>query len=298
MPGRDAPEPGAQVAEGIDDHVIVAGYGRWARGVTRVLKDAGVPQVITTLSPDGAVDAYDNDLPVLLGDPIRTRTLLEAGIARARVVVVPDDGAERAGQVVRVVRTLRPDPELVVVVRTRYASDAPALEADGASWVVTEEVEASATLATKVLKTFGTDLAAAVMQSHAVRDFYREDGARPVVRAPQHTVVDVEHEVDVAVPSGACPHTAQIRPVVPQTSGCEECLRSGDSWVHLRLCLSCGHVGCCDSSPNRHARAHHDEHGHHVIRSAEPGESWVHCLADDRRLVDRTEDDQGAPAPA
>ncbi len=295
LPGRDAPEPGATVAEGIEDHVLVAGYGRWARGVTRVLQDAGVPLVVTTLSPDGAVDAYDRGVPVLLGDPIRSRTLLEAGVQRARVVVVPDDGAERAGQIVRVVRTLRPD--VTVIVRTRYATDVAELEADGASWVVTEEVEASAMLATKVLGTYGTELADAVLQAHGVREFYREGEAAPVVRPAQHAVVDVEHEVDVRLPADACPHTAAVRPVVPQSAGCEECLRTGDTWVHLRLCLTCGHVGCCDSSPNRHARAHSAEHGHHVIRSAEPGESWVHCFADDRRLADRTEERE-APARA
>jgi len=298
LPGRDAPEPGAGVAEGIEDHVVIAGYGRWARGVTRVLAEAGIPQVVTTLSPGGAVDAYDAGLPVLLGDPIRSRTLLEAGIERARVVVVADDGAERAGQIVRVVRTLRDD--VTVIVRARYAHDVRELEADGATYVVTEELEASAMLATKVLKTFGTELSAAVMQAHALRAFYRDDadGAAALpARPPQHAVVDTEREVAVALAPQLCPHVDQVRPVVPRTAGCEECLASGDTWVHLRLCLTCGHVGCCDSSPNRHARAHHEAEGHHVIRSAEPGESWVHCLEDDRRLADRTEDDPAA-APA
>ncbi len=67
-------------------------------------------------------------------------------------------------------------------------------------------------------------------------------------------------------------------------------MRRGDSWVHLRVCLSCGHVGCCDSSPNRHARHHHEEEGHDVVRSAEPGESWVYCFEDERTLAERTGD--------
>ena len=67
------------------------------------------------------------------------------------------------------------------------------------------------------------------------------------------------------------PHLRFIRPVAPRTpAGCEECLRIGSPWVHLRLCLTCGHVGCCDSSPLRHARAV----GHPIVRSFEPGESW------------------------
>lgn len=78
-----------------------------------------------------------------------------------------------------------------------------------------------------------------------------------------------------------CTHLDQARRVEPRTpEGCEECLESGDRWVHLRLCLTCGHVGCCDSSPNRHATAHHHEIGHPLIRSFEPGESWVWCYAD------------------
>lgn len=71
------------------------------------------------------------------------------------------------------------------------------------------------------------------------------------------------------------------RPVQPSAHGCSECLASGSPWVHLRLCLTCGHVGCCDSSPNRHASRHHHETGHPVVRSYEPGEAWGYCYVDD-----------------
>ena len=78
-----------------------------------------------------------------------------------------------------------------------------------------------------------------------------------------------------------CPHIAQLRPVEPRTPhGCEECLKTGDWWVHLRLCLTCGHVGCCDSSPNKHATKHFHSTRHPVIRSQEPGEDWAWCYAD------------------
>ena len=77
-----------------------------------------------------------------------------------------------------------------------------------------------------------------------------------------------------------CTHTDQIRDVSPSSSGCEECLKMGSRWVHLRLCLSCGHVGCCDSSPNRHATKHYHGTRHPIIRSAEPGESWRWCYVD------------------
>jgi Zn-finger in ubiquitin-hydrolases and other protein len=77
------------------------------------------------------------------------------------------------------------------------------------------------------------------------------------------------------------PHLDMIRPVTPHTSeGCEDCLAAGTPWVHLRLCLSCGHVGCCDSSPMRHARAHATSGGHPIVQSFEPGEDWRWCYVD------------------
>lgn len=77
-----------------------------------------------------------------------------------------------------------------------------------------------------------------------------------------------------------CTHSNQIRDVAPKTRGCEECLAIGDPWVHLRLCLTCGHVGCCDSSKNRHATKHFRSVGHPIVQSMEPGESWRWCYAD------------------
>jgi hypothetical protein len=77
-------------------------------------------------------------------------------------------------------------------------------------------------------------------------------------------------------------HLGLVRPVLPRTpQGCEECLRDESPWLHLRLCLSCGHVGCCDSSPRRHARAHAFDVGHPIVRSFEPGESWRWCYVDE-----------------
>ena len=77
-----------------------------------------------------------------------------------------------------------------------------------------------------------------------------------------------------------CSHLEMIQPVTPSAPGCEECLASGDSWVHLRLCLTCGHVGCCDSSKNKHARRHFRSIGHPIVQSLEPGEDWGWCYAD------------------
>ena len=78
-----------------------------------------------------------------------------------------------------------------------------------------------------------------------------------------------------------CTHLSAIHDVKPHTKGCEECLKMGDRWVHLRLCLSCGHVGCCDSSKNKHARKHWAGKAHPVIQSFEPGEDWRWCYPDE-----------------
>ena len=69
--------------------------------------------------------------------------------------------------------------------------------------------------------------------------------------------------------------------VTPSAHGCEDCMAMGGIWVHLRLCMTCGHVGCCDSSPNHHATKHHHRTGHPVVKSYEPGESWAWCYADE-----------------
>jgi uncharacterized UBP type Zn finger protein len=81
-----------------------------------------------------------------------------------------------------------------------------------------------------------------------------------------------------------CSHVSVLPDPTPEArtpEGCEDCLRAGGRWVHLRLCLTCGHVGCCDSSPNRHATAHFHESDHPVVRSFEPGEDWRWCYADE-----------------
>jgi uncharacterized UBP type Zn finger protein len=85
----------------------------------------------------------------------------------------------------------------------------------------------------------------------------------------------------VARVSETCTHLDQIEDVDPSGNGCVECLLMGSRWVHLRRCASCGHVGCCDSSPNRHATAHYHSTGHPLVQSFEPGEDWYWCYVDD-----------------
>ncbi len=81
-----------------------------------------------------------------------------------------------------------------------------------------------------------------------------------------------------------CSHLDQIHDVKPHTKGCEECMKSGDDWVHLRMCLVCGHVGCCDSSKNKHATRHFGHTEHPVMRSIERGEDWGWCFVDEVQL--------------
>jgi len=91
-----------------------------------------------------------------------------------------------------------------------------------------------------------------------------------------------------------CTHLDTLRDVTPSDDGCHECLAAGGLWLHLRMCQECGHVGCCDSSPNRHATAHNRGTGHPIIRSFEPGEEWFYCYPDDLAF----EIDGAEPAPS
>jgi len=78
-----------------------------------------------------------------------------------------------------------------------------------------------------------------------------------------------------------CAHFAEVEDVGPSGNGCVECLAAGGRWVHLRMCMECGHVGCCDQSPGRHATGHFRETNHAVLQSFEPGEDWWWCYVDE-----------------
>jgi uncharacterized UBP type Zn finger protein len=78
-----------------------------------------------------------------------------------------------------------------------------------------------------------------------------------------------------------CAHLDQIHDVTPSAAGCGKCLELGDPWVNLRICLTCGHVGCCDNSINKHATKHHHATGHPVIQSFQPDETWIYCYPDE-----------------
>jgi uncharacterized UBP type Zn finger protein len=93
----------------------------------------------------------------------------------------------------------------------------------------------------------------------------------------------------------SCSHLATAADAIPSDpDGCHECLQTGSPWVHLRLCQTCGHVGCCDSSPNQHATAHYHATAHPLIRSFEPGEDWWWCYVDETLFLV----EGSAPAPS
>jgi uncharacterized UBP type Zn finger protein len=85
----------------------------------------------------------------------------------------------------------------------------------------------------------------------------------------------------------ACSHLDQIKvtELPAQIAGCEECLKIGGRWLHLRMCMTCGKIGCCDSSPNQHASKHARADGHPIVRSAQPGEDWSYCFVDEVGFV-------------
>jgi uncharacterized UBP type Zn finger protein len=97
--------------------------------------------------------------------------------------------------------------------------------------------------------------------------------------------VRIADRIQAAVKNGeldakGCEHVSTIQDVIPTADGCGDCLKLGDLWVNLRLCLTCGYVGCCDSSKNKHATRHHHETGHPMIVSYEEGENWLWCYVD------------------
>ena len=87
--------------------------------------------------------------------------------------------------------------------------------------------------------------------------------------------------------SATCTHLdrIEITQLPEDIAGCEDCLKTGSTWVHLRMCQTCGHIGCCDSSPNRHATKHAHAVGHPILRSVEPGEEWSWCMIDEVAFV-------------
>ena len=385
-------------AIGLEDHVIVAGYGQAARCLVRVLNGSGIPYIITTLSPDGANEAEAEGLPVVRGDATRQFLLQLVGVDKAKMMVIADDNPAMAHRITMVAR--QQNPTMRIVVRTRYTAEVEELTEAGADTVIAEELESIVQLFGEVLrdyriapeeiedyealarqngysallkadlesnksvfacetgddckdsrtvkvregmpvaeKSFGDlqfaeahklhlqavkrageifkdpaldfilrpgdelvlagstnafaqnaalfraaksagDLPAAKTAAEALKTAaaFKESGNTSMIDTEK--AIDYQPEVDESV----CAHLGQIKKVYPSAAGCEECLQSGDAWVHLRICLVCGHMGCCDDSKNKHATAHFHESNHSLIKSMERGEDWAWCYQDEAYL--------------
>lgn len=274
LPADPAPE---QHAVDLRDHVILAGYGDSARRIVSALAAACTPFAITTLSPWGAQEAEENGYPVLRGDSTRLRTLQLAGIENARLLVIADDDPATAHRIAELARGA--NRGLRILARTRFEADRPHLVHSGADAVFSEELESTVGLCESVLAEYVTDPG----RARELLDLLRRDGARKGMEPVSY--IDLERTIHFRPDGGAsCSHASAVHPVKPSAKGCEDCLRHGGRWVHLRICMACGHVGCCDSSPGKHATGHFHDTGHPIVRSLEPGESWGWCYVDKEML--------------
>lgn len=248
--------------QALEDHIIIAGYGEIARRLVPVFERRRVPYLIATLSPTGASEAESQGQRVVRGDYTKASILQALSVSRARLLIVADDEATVASRVVSVVRSVA--PELYVVAKTRSASEAHALKQAGANAVVAEDHATFERLVSEVLVGIG--------ELEGAARYAGEDADAPLLPAVSLSAPQKEN--------AACRHVALAHEVVPVSEGCEDCKKRGDNWVHLRICMICGYVGCCDDSKNKHATQHFHASGHPIIRSLEPHEGWAYCYED------------------
>lgn len=252
------------------DHVVIAGFGEHSQAIAKALDLVDVPYVITTLDPDIGRAAQAEGRRVIQGDLARRFILEQAGVARARLVTIVDDDPDRVHHLASVIRA-----SSSVSILARSDADGAAHELQGSGLIDHCVSDASATddaLLTHVLGNYALP--------ESLVDVVVEDvvGTRAAERDETQLAPGII--VSPQVIGEGCQHVTAIRAVTPGSKGCEECLATGDRWVHLRICLLCGHVGCCDSSPHRHARTHANDNGHALAASAEPGEDWAWCYVD------------------
>jgi CPA2 family monovalent cation:H+ antiporter-2 len=268
--------PAAEHQAELRDHVIIAGLGEAASQLAPLLDEAEIPFVIVTLSPQAAQDAEDAERTVIRGNYGRRHELQRAGLQAARMLVVADDEPEMIVQVTETARALRSD--LPILVRARAPADPFELREAGATEVVSDLNESVIRLLTRVMDEYGLTDAAVSTHLRALRA-----SAAPVTaRSSRNGSIRL---TDRQRTTEDCRHVDATTAVIPSAEGCQECLRMGKrGWVHLRVCMTCGFVGCCDSSPGTHARKHHEASGHPIIRSIEPGESWAWCYVDEQFL--------------
>ncbi|MFT4606148.1 MAG: CPA2 family monovalent cation:H+ antiporter-2 [Rhodothermales bacterium] len=263
----------------MDNHAIIAGFGDSGRRLVRALKKVDLPFVVITLSPDGALEAEKMGVPVLRGDYARQRTLETAGIGTAKTLIIADDNPAIAHRVAKIARSLSAD--LHIVVRTRYVSEIAPLHAEGVDCVIADELESIVQLFGQMLRDYGST----PDQIEALANEIRGGDYSELLDVTDRGRAD-GGLVALSLTRPGCEHSQGLVPVRPSALGaCADCLKEGDAWVHLRVCMTCGYVGCCDTSKNKHATRHFHEMNHPVMRSLEPGETWGWCFIDEKMLT-------------
>ncbi|KAB7745217.1 hypothetical protein GA707_04495 [Nostocoides sp. F2B08] len=262
--------------------VLLSGWGPATRAVARELRARDIPLTVITLSPDGAAQAEADGHPVVMGDSTKQAVLEMAGLDHTRLLVVAEDNHDRAQQIAAVVAGLAPY-DVPVLARPLGGTDLAQLARVGVHRVVDPEGASRHALTRAVLTALGDDAGPLPQMLLPVATGADQEPARTT---PLTSTVDMSRVVAVRPDpqQPACGHLDPVPPVLPTAVGCEECMRRGTSWVHLRVCTDCGAVGCCDASPGQHARAHANTFGHPVIASLEPDESWAYCY-DDKTTV-------------
>ena len=214
------------------NHVVVAGYGQAARRLVRVLEGSGIPYLITTLSPGGANEAEADGLPVLRGDSAKRHTLELARVEQAKIMVVADDDPATAHRIAAVARTLNPD--LRIVVRTRYMAEVEPLMAAGVDLVVAEELESIVQLFAEVLRDYRIppeeiEAHEATIRGGAVPRAARRPAEPPIPAAAGagRKEVDVERASSCGPDRDGLLAPGRDAPVTPSARGCEDCLRLG-----------------------------------------------------------------------
>ena len=255
----------------MEGHIVVVGYGPRSEQIVGAIELAELPYVITTLDPEAANLAEGAGRRVIRGDIARRLIAEEAGLAAAAIVVIADDEAERVHQVGAIVATS--NPHAAVFARTHNAEHAAELLATGTfAHVVADD---SASVDALVSHALGQ-----LALPERLVEVVVEGAVGTLPESEIAGVVPMDKVFHPHLPHDGCEHVEEARSVTATSPGCAECMEDGTRWVHLRVCLICGHVGCCDSSPRRHARAHFHDTGHSLMASLEPGEAWAWCFVD------------------
>ncbi|CAN5774073.1 cation:proton antiporter [soil metagenome] len=266
--GEENLEDLAETFAALNDHVVIAGYGETGQALATALDAAAVPYAIATLSPTGASQAEEKGRKVVRGDYTKGYILELVGLQRASLLVIPDDEPAMAHRTVSVAKATRPD--LDIVVYSPYSAAAQELRESCATTVVSADHAATKLVVGEVLSRAGVggERRAKVLETFSANLVPGHAPNLVTLSEAQRT-------------SEQCSHTNNLSTVrAPAKLVCPACVALGDTWVHLRICMTCGAFGCCDSSKNKHATAHYQESEHSVIKSLEKGESWAWCYVD------------------